>query len=106
MITNAQALDHCRSQPGFSAADCDEWLKVHSVNGQFCDGDVLSTKPDPNGPIVRRCVSTQEIERKLQAEKNNPLPGLAQRRQGPSSFPWIYVGGAAALLAAIYFVAR
>lgn len=102
-ITAAQAMAFCMSQPGFTQADCNEHVNTHLVNGQYCDGDVVSTKPDPNGPIIRTCIPQATIEKKIAAMQANPQANLAQARKVAAPIPWSLVLAAGAAAVAIYW---
>lgn len=97
VITAADALAFCLSQPGANVTDCNRAVADQMVDGVYCDGDVVMVAGQP-----KRCVPTSVLERKWRAEIASPLPAPV----AASGHLALVVGLIGALAALAFYASR
>lgn len=119
VLTAADQQTWCLAN-GSTAADCAAVIASQTVNGVFCDGDVVLSL-DANGNHVSSCIPSGQIEAQIAAIKADCLAHCGQSRTPaldaecvpycpqpvPASSGLLVLGGLAALAAfAVWHLTR
>lgn len=99
-MTLDEFLSLCAAEPGTSPGECHQRAADQSVNGEFCDGNLVA---DEHG---KRCVPRSIIDRKVSVAKKDPLPRPAAERKATGLVLPVVVASGLALAIVIAFASK